>query len=133
MPFDQCSEVYRAYADNPLIKASYIKEFRINDTVTVDVTMLKAVDTNGWNILKNDFPVYYPDSVIQRKIDNGRDLIIVRVLKKGSRYETADVDSPECDVKATSYLNHTICLFHVKSLEERRAVKYYNFDKTAKQ
>jgi len=133
IPFDQCGEVYKKYANSPGIKASYIKDFRINDTVSVDVTMLEATDTNGWNIMKEDFRLPVLDSVTQRKIDNGKDLIFVRPVKKGSCYVTADVDSPECDVKATSYLNHTICLFHVKSLEERRAVKYYNFDKTAKQ
>ena len=132
VPFDQCSEEYKKYADSPGIKASYIKDFCINDTVSVDVTMLEATDTIGWNTLINDFSLPVLDSITQKKIDNGKDLIFVMSIKKGSYCEVADENAPECNVRAFSFLTHTICFFHVTSLEERHAVIYYNFDKSIK-
>lgn len=132
VPFDQCSEVYKTYANSPGIKASYIKDFCINDTVSVDVTLLEATDTIGWNTLKRDFPSPKLDPKTQKKIDDGKDLIFTQLVNENNFLEPADPDSPKCDLRATSVLNHTICVFHVTSFEERHAVIYYNLDKSIK-
>ena len=128
VPFGQCSEVYRKYAGMEGVKASFVKDFYINDTLCVDVTVLAAADTSGWNTLKNDFCLPVLDSVTQRKIDSGKDLVFMAIRKKGNCCETADLDDTECDVRATSFLNRTICLFHVKSLKERSIVEHYSLD-----
>ena len=48
VPPDKCSDVYRQYKDTPGIKASFIKDYPINDTTTIDVTMLQAQDSATW-------------------------------------------------------------------------------------
>lgn len=48
---DECSDVYRQYKDTPGIKASFIKDYPINDTTTIDVTMLQAQDSATWSEL----------------------------------------------------------------------------------
>ena len=45
VPFYKCSDEYKKYSRVDGVEASFIKDFRINDTLTVDVTMLKAVDS----------------------------------------------------------------------------------------
>lgn len=69
LPPDKCSDVYRQYKDTPGIKASFIKDYPIDDTTTIDVTMLQAQDTNVWNntIIKL-FHIENPDEYIPRQI-----------------------------------------------------------------
>ena len=54
-PSDEVSEVYTRYADDESIDASFIKGYRVNDTLFVDVTLLQAKDSAGWERLLNDF------------------------------------------------------------------------------
>lgn len=48
LPPDECSDIYRQYKDTPGIKASFIKDYPINDTTTIDVAMLQAQDSTTW-------------------------------------------------------------------------------------
>ena len=47
----QCGEPYRRYAGSDIVRASFIKDKRINDSVSVDVTLLEAVGDSGWVVL----------------------------------------------------------------------------------
>lgn len=51
VPVEECSQLYRDYADNPHIAAAYIRDFRVNDSLTLDVTVLEAIDSAGWDTL----------------------------------------------------------------------------------
>lgn len=45
VPLSQCSEVYRRYCDLPGVRASFIKNKQINDTLRLDMTLLEAQDS----------------------------------------------------------------------------------------
>lgn len=49
--FEDCSEVYQRYAGVEGVEASFIKGFPLNDTVAVDVTLLKAQNSAIWTDL----------------------------------------------------------------------------------
>ena len=57
VPFDQCSFAYQTYANQPNIRAAFIKDYRINDTVKVNVTLLEAKTDSAWTVLQTDFNV----------------------------------------------------------------------------
>jgi len=57
VPFDQCSVAYQTYANQPNIRAAFIKDYRINDTVKVNVTLLEAKTDSAWTVLQTDFNV----------------------------------------------------------------------------
>jgi len=57
VPFDQCSVAYQTYANQPNIRAVFIKDYRINDTVKVNVTLLEAKTDSAWTVLQTDFNV----------------------------------------------------------------------------
>ena len=67
VPSSQCSALYRHYENNPHLSVTYIKDFPIDDTLTVDVTTLRALDNEGWDTLSVAFNVLEPPEVIQRK------------------------------------------------------------------
>lgn len=62
------SELYRCYENNPHIQAAYMEDYPLNDSLTLDVTILKALDSAGWEQLRNDFdyPVLPPE--VEKKI-----------------------------------------------------------------
>ena len=55
VPYWQCSEVYKRYKDVEGVRATYIKDYRVNDTLTVGVTLLEATTDSGWAVLQEDF------------------------------------------------------------------------------
>ena len=56
-PTHEVSEIYSRYAKEEGIDAAFVKDYRVNDTITVDVTLLEATDSAGWSMLKEDFGI----------------------------------------------------------------------------
>ena len=132
VPFDQCSDVYKRYAAVDGVVATFIKDYKVNDTVFVDATLLEAKDSAVWVMLKNDFEVPNPGPIAQQFIDNGEDLIGVKLIPKSIAVDTTSKEYPN-NLLAISYLNHTLTIFHIKNDVEKHAVKYHNFDKSTNQ
>lgn len=120
VPFEQCSEIYQKYANEEDIKASFIKDFKVNDTVFVDVTLLEATDSVGWNILKKDFEVPNLPLELQQLVDSGKDLVFTKMISEPAASH----------LLAISYLTKTLTVFHIENDAEKHAVKYHNFDKS---
>lgn len=133
VPLGQCSEVYKTYANNPGIKASFIKDFLINDSVTVDVTLLEAVDSNGWNTLVTDMNLGIEDSSTRSDIANGMDLITVKQVEKGVYSKPIATSSGNVDIVATSHLRKEVSIFHSKDRKEKHAIWFYNLEKSINQ
>ncbi|MBP5327849.1 MAG: hypothetical protein J6Y98_08065 [Bacteroidales bacterium] len=129
IPFDQCSDVYKRYAAVDGVVATFIKDYKVNDTVFVDVTLLEATDSVGWAILKKDFEVPPPPPIAKQLIDNGEDLIGVKLIPKSTTTDTL-LNSYLNNVLAISHLNRTLTVFHTKNEDEAHTVVHYNFDKS---
>lgn len=123
VPFEQCSEIYKKYANVEKVKASFIKDFKVNDTVFVDVTLLEAIDSVGWDILKMDFKVPPPPLVLQPLIDNGEDLLFTKHIPK----YIANTSAFPYDLLVISHLTHTLTVFHINSDIEKHAVFNHNY------
>lgn len=123
VPFEQCSEIYQKYANVEKVKASFIKDFKVNDTVFVDVTLLEAIDSTGWDILKTDFKVPPPPLELQPLIDNGEDLLFTKHIPK----YLANTSAFPYDLLVISHLTHTLTVFHINSDIEKHAVFNHNY------
>lgn len=123
VPFEQCSEIYQKYANVEKVKASFIKDFKVNDTVFVDVTLLEAIDSTGWDILKTDFKVPPPPLELQPLIDNGEDLLFTKHIPK----YIANTSAFPYDLLVISHLTHTLTVFHINSDIEKHAVFNHNY------
>lgn len=132
VPFEQCSEIYQKYANMEDVSASFIKDYKVNDTVYVDVTLLEATDSVGWVTLKKDFDIPNPSPNFQQRIDSGKNMIGVKIIPKSIAVDTTSKEYP-INLLAISYLNHTLTIFHIKNDVEKHAVKYHNFDKSTNQ
>lgn len=56
-PSDEVSEIYTKYAEQENIDASFIKNYRVNDTVFLDITLLETSDSVTWENLCKDFGI----------------------------------------------------------------------------
>jgi hypothetical protein len=116
LPPDECSDVYRQYKDTPGIKASFIKDYPINDTLAVDVTMLQAKDTNVWNntIIKL-FHIENPDEYIPRQIT-------FLLIPKNADRDPEDKTLLDHDLIAGDKKELTIGLFHLENEKQYDAI-----------
>lgn len=125
VPIEECSQIYRDYADNPHIAVAFIKDFPVNDTLRVDVTTLQATDSLGWETLKNEFHIISLSDNIQRKIEQGIDRVSTRIVSKTD--PTLPMDTSELlnnNVIAISRLHRTVSVFYIKAEAEIDAILY---------
>lgn len=131
VPYEQCSDLYKQYADTEGITATFIKEYPINDTVAVDVTLLAATTDTAWALLQDRFNVPPMSPVAQQLIEGGKDLVF-----------TLQVSKHDCDIElgddydkllGISYRTKQISVFHVKNEDAVRAVLFHNLDKSVQQ
>lgn len=125
-PTHAVSEVYTRYADADGIRAAFVKDYRINDTVSVDVTFLEATDSAGWAILCRDFAIPEMEPALEQFFESGWDLDFTRQVDKHDYSKVVIGDS--CDVVPLtfSYQRKTVTIFHIKNEDENRAMLYYN-------
>ena len=132
VPFSQCSDVYKRYAKMDGVDATFIKDYKVNDTVFVDVTLLEAKDSAIWATLKKDFDIPNPSPDFQQRIDTGKNLIYTKIIPKATVLDTLQ-NSYTKNLLAISHLNRSLIVFHTKNKAEEHAVLFYNFDYSTKQ
>ncbi|MBR3489580.1 MAG: hypothetical protein IKH33_09710 [Bacteroidales bacterium] len=134
VPYEQCSEVYKRYSRVEGVRATYIKDFRVNDTLTIGVTLLEATDSAGWKYLLQKFNISQEMQTVFEQVDFGvmswnspKDNPEVRATTIG---ECRDVSLTDKDIEicACSFRERKICVFHTQSEEEILAIDNYNYD-----
>lgn len=129
-PTDEVSAVYTRYKDVEGIAASYIKDYKVNDTVFVDVTLLEATDLTKWDTLRYEFSIPDLEPEVKLAVELNKDMVLSRLVEKDDYGKPASPSSTDCEIMAYLYGTRTICIFHVKNPVERHAVLFHNFDKS---
>lgn len=113
VPFSQCSDVYKRYAKMDGVDATFIKDYKVNDTVFVDVTLLEAKTDSAWTVLQTDFnvpiiPEEYRELVaIYSSVDSW-------LAPKEDYTLPMDIVPHKNDAIVTSRKTQTISIFHLK-------------------
>lgn len=133
IPAAEASDLYRRYEHSEHISATFIKDFPVDDTLCVDVTLLQATDSAGWEALRRDFNVpTLPEhflALIEDKDDN------VMSYKASSDYKELfeEMGIKEEYVIAISYIKHNIGVFHTITESQQKAVLQHNYKESLKQ
>ena len=131
VPLAECSEVYRRYADTPGINAAYVKDYRVNDSVTVCVTLLEALDSSSWDSLKNDFKIEAVlDSMykVHGPIEINETAKNMRLAPKWDYNLPKDSIFTNNDFIVTTFYRHIICIFHLENKNQYHAIRNKQFD-----
>ena len=131
LPERKCSQVYQRYAHVEGIQAAYVKDYRINDTLTVAVTLLEATTDSGWAMLQEDFglPVI-PKEYEERFVGDSNRVSIKKFPKDIPLF--LDGDTLTDDLIIVSLYKHTICHFVIHSDEQFRTIMFKHLDDNTK-
>ena len=123
VPLEECSEVYKRYKDVEGVRATYVKDYRVNDTLTMGVTLLEATTDSGWVRLQEDFAVIPVPPEALAFCDSNT--VNVWLAAKRDYSLRADSILLNNDLIAMNYMKHIISVFKLESEEQRDAILHY--------
>lgn len=132
VPYWRCSEVYKHYSKVEGIRAMFVKDFRVNDTLTVDVTLLEATDSAGWEYMLQQFDIppdvrrvylQYNMNLFDWQSPRGHPEIRAVINGEGQDAPLSEEDIESC---LLSFRDRKICVFHTKNAKEIAALHEYN-------
>lgn len=128
-PSHETSELYRHYENHEHIDVSFVKDFRINDTVFVDVTLLEATDSAGWSVLKKGFDIIESEDLPpeEREFLNTyfNQPIVIKKAAPGKYNQQPDTCAAHNDIIAIERAAKHVCVFHTAhSTGQRSSVEY---------
>ena len=126
VPYWQCSEVYKRYSKVEGVRATYVKDYRVNDTLTVATTLLEATDSTGWEYLIRAFNIM-PEMIELAKEDTAFDIWTRHSLSNHPETPYNNVDTnisegKDIEMVIMSILRQKIIVFHTKNENESDAV-----------
>ena len=122
VPFDECSPLYRQYAGHEDIEATFVKDYPVNDTTLVDVTLLSATTDSAWVSLCQEFILpEYPDA-FRENVIHGNSVTHWGVSDDDPHIHVNPSDIVDCDLLVISPHMMTICIFHTENRTQRDAI-----------
>jgi len=124
VPRSQCSEVYRCYDHTDGIEASFVKDYSLNDSVAVDITLLQASTDSAWHRMKKDFGRELMDPKMESRLNKGQLLFyFAPKCDYTSKMDTAEKTNN--DGILCSFTDKRICVFHINNMLQYRSVQYW--------
>lgn len=121
VPFDQCSDVYKRYADMDGVDATFIKDYKVNDSVYVNVTLLEAHTDSAWTILQTDFNVpIIPEEY--RELVASSNSVDFWLASKDNPKDRTDTIISHNDIIVMSRQMQTICICHIENRHQSDAI-----------
>lgn len=122
LSFDQCGPIYRHYCHAQGMRATYVEGKRINDSLSMDATLLEALTDQAWADLLEDFaiPKLTTDSLSILGIDSIHTTI--RYVSKQSPRLGADSVLANNNVVLVSHHKHMLCVFEPENEDQIHAI-----------
>lgn len=122
-PQQQVSDLYRRYHNADGIAASYIHNFPVNDTLSLDVTLLEATTDSAWQALCADFAISNMVETIKQIAPH---VVFSRQVSRRDYTQVVLGDSPDAECLSISCDSRTIAVFHTRNAAEMKAVLHHN-------
>ncbi len=129
-PSNEVSELYTRYAGVEGMEVSFAKDYRVNDTLRVDVTLIETSDNNAWDYLCQDLHI----ASIKDIPEEYRELFISNSTFEHFIKEdplTPDSDSL-MDLYVYSRKQKSVCVFHSLTEKQYDAIIDNEIDKINK-
>ena len=126
VPHRQVSDLYRRYEHVDGIAASYIHNYPVNDTLSLDVTLLEATSDSSWQTLCSDFDI---SKVVEEMLQIKPDIVFCRQVNRHDYTQVVLGDSPDVELLTISCASKTLAIFHTCNKNEIRAVFCYTWSK----
>ena len=134
VPIEECSQLYRDFADNPHVAVAFIKDFHVNDTLAVDVTTLQADSDSAWYELLLDFgaseeliDMYRSEKKIY--LSEGCHSGIVFYIDINNPKQRMQYNEPDSRVVIGSPTMRSLCVFMTADTKFKEIIFYNELDK----
>ena len=124
LPLCAQSDAYLHYSQYPNLDVAFVEAFRIDDTTTLDVTVILAKDsaTLFWMIEEFNLTEIYNHAVSRQKHLNPRYLIARQVSKADPSCRVTKLVDGEYDFLSFSIYYKRIIIFHVQNEQQLSSV-----------
>jgi len=127
-PSKKVSDLYARYENVEGLEVSFINDYKVNDTVFIDVTLLEAKTDSAWLIVRHDFNIEVPP---QEMIDFlGHDFVEIWAAPKRDYSLPMDSVLLNNDILAVSWSDRRISIFSVKNMQQMQLLKRNQFEES---
>ena len=125
LPAEECGEVYCRYSNRDDLKVSFLKDFRIDDSTTVDVTTLTAKDSAGWEALLREMNI--KEGTIRKQteaVKSGKTALTEYYCMNNHPEQRIKVkECPDFDLVIYSFNEYVTYIFDVNTIEQGRRIQ----------
>ena len=121
VPLEECSPLYRQYAGHEDIEATFVKDYPVDDTTLVDVTLLQATTDSAWESLCHEFvPYEFADSndYTNKLIHDTTAINFWAVSEDDCRTKVNPSISEKHNSVYMAAKMRAICIFHINKKEQ---------------
>ena len=117
VPYEQCSDIYKKYAGTDGIEAAFVKDYKVNDTVLIDATVLEATTDSAWAVLQKDFNV-----PIIPELSDSCNAISVKIMTSNSTNKNTKWNNAASYIRVASHNKQQICIFHTNDSNQTKSI-----------
>ncbi|MBO4586845.1 MAG: hypothetical protein J5677_03405 [Bacteroidales bacterium] len=121
------TDLYRRYAKQSHVKVASVSNFSISNDAQVDVTVIEAIDEEGWEWMMKEFYISHLQPEQMQNLREGSDVVTFARRSRSNPRDNAPVKDEQIDVAGScylgiSYLNRAVYIFCADSEEQYDAV-----------
>ena len=121
------TDLYRRYAKQSHVKVASVSNFSISNDAQVDVTVIEAIDDEGWEWMMKEFYISRLQPEQMQNLREGSDVVTFARRSRSNPRDNAPVKDEQIDVAGScylgiSYLNRAVYIFCADSEEQYDAV-----------
>ena len=117
VPESPHADLFRQYASQEGIRMAFIEKMQIDSTLSLDVTVISARDTAGWQWICSTFDIVVPPPEILALLDE-ENTFGVRLIDPRQPATKVDITTPGCNLLVIAPIEHTVYLFHTDTREQ---------------
>lgn len=124
-PSGEVGEVYRRYCNRDDIRVEFFKDFRVNDSITVDVTTLTAKDSASWEALLREMNI--KEGTIRKQTEAvklGKTAVTEYYCMNNHPEQRINVkECSDFDLVIYSFNEYVTYIFDVNTIEQGRRIQ----------
>ena len=128
------TDLYNRYASRTDVRVASVTNFTLDTGITADVTLLEAIDDQGWQWICSEFGLAQPTQEQKKQMDEGWDVVMFTQRNRQNPALPAPVVNEQIDhinscYVGVSYLSRTLYIFCCNTERQSDVVIDYLIEK----
>lgn len=128
------TDIYKLYANRTDIRVASVTNFALDSGITADVTLLEAIEDDGWAWMCKEFSLLNPTDEQVKQIEEGWDVVYFSQRSKQNptqpvKITNNNIDQADICYIGVSYLSRTLYIFSCNTLQQNNVIINYFIEK----